>query len=123
MLRSLIFACALAAGARLRRPAVPGDTDNDGTIDVTRPRPPPAPLFDKLEADQDGTLDNKELKGRIVRREWPAADPDNDGPSARTNIWRCLEAMFKVADKDGEGTLDNKEFRNPAGRKLEKLMK
>jgi hypothetical protein len=34
-------------------------------------------LFDKLDRDHDGTLDQRELKGRLLAKDFKAADPDN----------------------------------------------
>ena len=58
-------------------------------------------MFDKLDPDnldKDGTLDHKELHGRLRAKKWAVADPDNDG------------------------TLDAKELATPAGHALLRLL-
>jgi Ca2+-binding EF-hand superfamily protein len=36
-------------------------------------------VFDKLDRDHDGTLDKRELRGRLNAKDFAAGDPDNDG--------------------------------------------
>ena len=88
-----------------------------------RPRPPPARSFDKLDADHDGTVDRKELKGRIAAKDWKTADPDNDKTISKDEYLAYVETLFKAADKDAEGTLDAKELHSPAGMRLQRLLK
>jgi Ca2+-binding EF-hand superfamily protein len=124
MLRPLALLAALALTApAFAAGAVPGDADKDGTTDLQEARSAAAAEFDKLDADHDGTLDAKELKRRIVKKDWPAADPDKDKTVSRDEYFNYVDALFKVADRDGDGTLDAKEMRSKAGRKLQKLMK
>ena len=35
-------------------------------------------MFDKLDTDKDGTLNIKELQGRLGRKDFMGADRDND---------------------------------------------
>ena len=51
------------------------------TVDIDEAKKAAGELFDKLDTDKDGTLDTKELKGRLTQKEFTAADPDNDGMS------------------------------------------
>ena len=55
------------------------DTDNDGTVDLAEVKKAASALFARLDRDHDGTLDRRELAGRLSRRELAAADPDRDG--------------------------------------------
>jgi hypothetical protein len=82
-----------------------------------------AALFDKLDVDHDGTVDAKELHGRISKKDWKTADPDSDKTICKDEYLNYVETLFKQADKDGEGTLDKNELRSASGRKLEKLLK
>ncbi len=124
MLRPLALLAALTlASPAFAAGAVPGDADKDGTTDLQEARTAASAVFDKLDVDHDGTLDAKELKGRIVKKDWPAVDPDKDNTVTREEYLNYVDALFKVADKDAEGTLDAKEMRSKAGLKLQKLLK
>ena len=49
------------------------DTDNDGTVDLAEAKKAASALFDKLDRDHDGTLDKRELAGRLTPKEFAAA--------------------------------------------------
>jgi hypothetical protein len=124
MFKPLAFLAVLTLTApAFAASAVPGDTDKDGTTDLAEAKAAAGAAFDKFDVDHDGTLDAKELKGRIVKKDWPAIDPDHDKTVSRDEYLNYVDALFKVADKDADGTLDAKEMRSTAGRKLQKLMK
>jgi Ca2+-binding EF-hand superfamily protein len=55
------------------------DTDNDGTLDLAEVKKAASDLFARLDRDHDGTLEKRELAGRLSARELAAADPDHDG--------------------------------------------
>jgi hypothetical protein len=80
-------------------------------------RPGPATRFDK-----DGTLDVKELKGRLTQQEFTAADPDNDGTLSKDEYLAVVERRFKAADPDNDGTVSAAELKTAAGRSLTQLM-
>src|SRR5436305_5800244 len=54
------------------------DTDSDGTVDLAEAKKAASALFDRLDHDRDGTLDKRELAGRLSNKELAAADPDRD---------------------------------------------
>ena len=124
-IKSVLFASAFAllAAPALAAPAIPFDTDKDGTLDLAEAKVAASAAFDRLEKDKDGTLDIKEMRGRMTKRAWTAADPDKDGTLTQDEFFSAVEAAFKRADKDGEGTLDARELRGPAGRELMKLLR
>src|ERR1700737_5082909 len=62
------------------------DTDNDGTVDLAEAKKAASALFDKLDPDHDGTLDKRELAGRLTPKEFAAADPDQEGPPQKTRL-------------------------------------
>ena len=99
------------------------DTDNDGTVDLAEAKKAAAALFDKLERDKDGTLDKRELKGRLSAKELAGADPDHDGTLTKEEYLAVVEQRFRAADPDGDGTLDAKELNSAAGRSLLRLLK
>ena len=80
-------------------------------------------MFAKLDPDRDGTLDARELRGRLSARELAAADPDRDGTLTLDEYLAVVEQRFNAANPDKDGTLDAKELRSPAGRALLRLMK
>ena len=75
-----------------------------------------------LDPDKDGTLDAKELNGRLTAAELKAADPDSDGTLDKKEYLAVVAARFKAADPDAEGTIDAKELASPAGASLATLL-
>jgi Ca2+-binding EF-hand superfamily protein len=82
-----------------------------------------AALFDRLDRDHDGTLDRRELRGRLSAKELAAADPDHDGTLTKGEYLAVVEKRFTAADPDKDGTLDRKELRSAAGRALVRLVR
>jgi len=80
-------------------------------------------VFKEINPDNDGTLDAKELEGRLTEAEIKAADPDNDGTLDRAEYLAVVETRFRAANPDNDGTIDAREFATPAGKKLLKLLK
>ena len=80
-------------------------------------------LFDKLDHDHDGTLDKRELAGRLSAKELAAADPDHDGTLTKDEYLAVVEQRFNAANSDSDGTLDAKELATKAGRSLLRLLK
>ncbi len=99
------------------------DTDNDGTVDLSEAKKAASDLFDKLDKDKDGTLDKRELSGRLSAKNLAAADPDKDGTLTKDEYLAVVEQRFKAANPDNDGTLDAKELKSSAGRALVRLLK
>jgi Ca2+-binding EF-hand superfamily protein len=99
------------------------DTDADGTLDLNEAKKAASALFARLDRDHDGTVDRRELAGRLSTREFAAADPDHDGTLSLEEYLAVVEQRFRAANPDGDGTLDAKELNTPAGRALIRLMK
>lgn len=99
------------------------DTDNDGTIDLAETKKVASALFAKLEHDRDGTLDKRELRGRLNARGLSEADPDHDGTLTEAEYLAVVEQRFNAADPDKDGTLDAKELKSPAGKALLRLLR
>ena len=97
--------------------------DNDGTVDLAEAKSAASRLFDKLDRDHDGTLDRRELRGRLNAKDFAAADPDNDGTLDKNEFLALVEKRFKAADPDNDGTIDAKELKSAAGRSLAPLLK
>src|SRR5258707_9974997 len=77
---SLIVVTLPAFGkSRQLNPIKMFDTDNDGTVDLAEAKKAASALFDKLDRDHDGTLDRRELAGRLKAQKVCPPDPDPDG--------------------------------------------
>jgi Ca2+-binding EF-hand superfamily protein len=124
----LILAMGTVVGMILPAWAAPNavrmlDTDNDGTVDLAEAKKAASALFDKLERDHDGTLDKRELAGRLSAREFAAADPDHDGTLTKDEYLAVVEQRFNAANPDKDGTLDAKELNSAAGKALLRLLR
>ena len=115
----------LPALARPRRtnPIRMFDTDNDGTLDLAEVKKAASALFAKLDRDHGGTLDKRELAGRLSAKELAAADPDHDGTLTADEYLAVVEQRFNAANPDKDGTLDAKELNTAAGLALLRLMR
>lgn len=126
-LMSLLFVVipaghALAASAGQKAVAM-NDPDKDGTVDLMEAQAAATALFDKVDTDKEGTVDAKELGGRISKKDLKRSDPDGDGTLDKKEYLAIVEERFKAADPDGDGTLDAKELSTKAGKSLLRLMK
>jgi Ca2+-binding EF-hand superfamily protein len=111
------------AGSPRADPVRMFDTDNDGTLDLAEVKKAALGLFAKLDRDHDGTLDKRELAGRLSAKELAAADSDHDGTLTADEYLAVVEQRFNAANPDKDGTLDAKELNSAAGRALLRLMK
>jgi Ca2+-binding EF-hand superfamily protein len=110
----------LAATARGALRAL--DPDRDGTVSLAEAKAAASRLFTRLDRDHDGTLDRRELRGRMVSKEFAAADHDNDGTLDKAEYLAAVEKAFKAADRDNDGTVDAKELSSARGRVLLRLL-
>jgi Ca2+-binding EF-hand superfamily protein len=110
------------AGSRLPTAIRMFDTDNDGTLDLAEVKKAASALFARLDRDHDGTLDRRELAGRLSPRELAAADPDHDGTLTADEYLAVVEQRFNAANPDKDGTLDARELKTGAGRALLRLL-
>jgi Ca2+-binding EF-hand superfamily protein len=111
------------AGSRRVNPIRMFDTDNDGTLDLAEVKKAASALFARLDRDRDGTLDKRELAGRLTARELAAADPDHDGTLTANEYLAIVEQRFNAANPDRDGTLDARELNSGAGRALLRLLR
>ena len=111
------------AASRRTDPIRTFDTDNDGTLDLAEAKKAASALFAKLDRDHNGTLDQRELRGRLNAKEFAAADPDHDGTLTPDEYLAVVEQRFNAANPDKDGTLDAKELNTAAGRALLRLLR
>ena len=97
--------------------------DTDSTLDLAEVKKAASSLFAKLDRDHDGTLDKRELAGRLSAGELAAADPDRDGNLTLDEYLAVVERRFNAANPDKDGTLDAKELNSRAGKALLRLLK
>jgi EF hand len=108
----------------IAKPAAPLaalDADKSGNVDSTEINKSAEALFDKLDKDKDGTLEPKELQGRLSKKAFKAADADNDGTLTRDEFLSATGNLFKSADPDNDGTLDARELASKQGKALLRL--
>ena len=108
----------VAAAAQAEQSAIKAlDTDNDGTLDVNEVTKAAEAVFDRLQKDQDETLDRKVLGPRLGANEFAAADPDKDGTLTKEEYVALVQKLFKQADVDGDGKLEGRNCApKPGGR-------
>jgi Ca2+-binding EF-hand superfamily protein len=111
------------AASRQADPVKTFDTDNDGTLDLMEAKKAAAAEFAKLDRDHEGTLDARELRGRLSAKDLKAADPDHDATLTMDEYLAIVAQRFEAANADHDGTLDGKEMSTPAGRKLLRLLR
>ena len=89
------------------------NTDRDRTVDLAEAKKAASDVFDKLDTDKDGTLNIKELQGRLSRKDFIGADRDNDQTLSKDEYLAVVEQRFKSADADGDGSVSAAEFATP----------
>ncbi len=121
---AVVGGALVAAPAQAEQAAIKAlDTDNDGTLDINEVTKAAEAVFDRLQKDQDETLDRKELGSRLSAKEFAAADPDKDATLTKEEYVALVQKLFKQADVDGDGKLEAKELRSKAGRALLRLIR
>jgi len=118
---TVIFS-APSYGAAKPDPITAYDSDNDKTIDLAEISKAANDQFTNLEIDHDGTLDAKELRGKLSAKDLKAADPDSDGTVSKDELITYVESLFKNVDSDNDGTIDAKEFKRKKGKALLRLI-
>ena len=114
--RSILLISGVFLAEVRRRSRSVGQSDQDvrhrcdGTLDLAEVKKAAASLFARLDRDHDGTLDRRELAGRLSAREFAAADPDHDGTLTLDEYLAVVKQRFSAANRDSDGTLDAKEL-------------
>ena len=101
------------------------DPDNDGSLDLAEAKKAAGEVFDRLNKDKgkDTTLDRRELRGRLSKKELEKADPDKDRTIDRAEYLAVVEVRFKAANGDKDTTIECKELGTRAGQALLRLLK
>lgn len=98
------------------------DPDNDGKLDLAEAKRAALKTFRRLNTDKDGTLDRKELRGRVGLFEFLRANRDKDKTLDKAEYLALVEARFKAANRDGDGTIECRELESLRGRRLMRLI-
>jgi EF hand len=75
--------------------ASPRGADNDGAVDLNEARAAAGPEFDKLDVDNDGRLDHKELGSRLSEKEGMTVGSHRDGTLTKDEYLNAVETVFK----------------------------
>lgn len=94
------------------------DANKDGAIDLNEAKAGGSKVLSKVNSDKDGTVDAKELSGRVDAAGIKAADPDADGTLDESEYGTLVEERFKAANSDGDATIEEDELSTPEGKAL-----
>jgi hypothetical protein len=98
------------------------DPDHDLTLDLAEINKAADAEFDKLDADHDGTLSQKELGDRVTEAEFTAADADHDRSLSKTEYKTIVAKRFHAANGDNDTTIEVAELKTAAGLRLLQLL-
>lgn len=98
------------------------DTDNDASVDNAEAKKAAIILFDRLDADKDGTLDANELRGRLSEKEIVAGNPQHNKTLTKDEYLAIVDERFKTADSNHDGKLDIQELASLSGDAVVKLL-
>lgn len=99
------------------------DTDNDGMLDLAEAKKAASALFARLDHNHDGTLNVRELHGRLNTKDLAAADRDHDGTLTLDEYLAIVEQRFNAADLNEDGRLSIRELSLHNGRALARLLR
>ena len=95
------------------------DADHDGTLDLAETKSAAAERFGALDTDHDGTLDPTEAaKAAIGKKEFAKLDTAKKGVLDKDQFLSMVEKEFATADKDHDGTLSKDEVDAKPGKQL-----
>jgi Ca2+-binding EF-hand superfamily protein len=123
MLKAILIAGALAIGSSVAL-AHPGhgdrlanaDANKDGMIDKDEFKATRAALFERMDRNSDGVLDDQDKHQRSERRAEHAAkmraelDSNRDGKVSKDEFTSAPAPFFDQADTDKDGVLSAKEL-------------
>jgi hypothetical protein len=94
------------------------DMDKNGTIDENEFKTAAGALFDKLDADRDRVLSERELQGRMTNTQFREADLDNDKSLNKNEYLMFAGKVFRATDRDNDSLVGANELTTPAGKVL-----
>jgi len=99
------------------------DSDDDHTIDISELGKAASDVFDSIDTDGDGGIDQKAVAKRIPPKEFKKADTDSDKALNKNEYFGYGDSLLRLADANKDGVLDEKEFEAKEGRMLQGLLK
>lgn len=125
MLAGLISSAVSAAPVLAQRCRVlaPIYADNQGFLSHPDAILLAGHAFDTINADHDGSLDARELEGRLTPAEIANEDPDKDGTLDKGEYLAAVDARFGAVNGKARNVLSCRELRSKAGEALLLLLK
>jgi len=112
----------MLAAASLPPGLSPYDSNKDGVLNLDESKAAASAMFDKLDADHDGTLTLMELKGRVSEKEFSAADHKGDKKLTKEEYLDLVTKAFKAGDVDNDDVLDAGDLKSKPGQAFLKLV-
>ena len=105
---------------RVLTPIYPG---NQGVLSHVEAIALGGAAFDRINVDNDGSLDARELKGRMTPAEIANEDPDKDGTLDKGEYLAVVDARFGAVNAKARNILSCRELRSKPGEALLQLLK
>ena len=99
------------------------DGDADHTIDISEMGKAASDMFDVIDSDGDGGVDQKAVAKRIPPKEFKKADTDADKTLNKNEYFGYADSLLRIADANKDGVLDEKELESKEGRMLQGLLR
>jgi hypothetical protein len=105
---------------RVLTPIYPG---NQGVLSHVEAIALAGAAFDRINTDNDGSVDARELEGRMTATELANEDPDKDGTLDKGEYLAAVDTRFGAVNAKARNFLTCRELRSKAGEALLLLLK
>ena len=97
--------------------------DNQGVLSHVDAIALAGTAFDRINTDNDGSLDARELEGRLTPAELANEDPDKDGTLDKGEYLAAVDTRFGAINAKARNILSCRELRSKPGEALLRLLK